>query len=211
VQWFERKAWDRPIDYLIKLPPLPATTELPRHHRAGVADESPSCRLPRHRVQSRLSGCLNFATTRIAPKKRPEIRHVHNDDHARAQFLLAGARAPVDVQPVHLGWRAAASQPSRRGGLFHEPQCSGAAHRSLVSIAVHLLGGAAILIGFMTRWAAALLILLCLGTAFGVHLPAGNMDNMMNFYKNLVMAGGFFYVINFGAGAISFDEGVAAR
>jgi putative oxidoreductase len=67
-----------------------------------------------------------------------------------------------------------------------------------VSIAVHLLGGAAILIGFMTRWAAALLILLCLGTAFGVHLPAGDMDNMMNFYKNLVMAGGFLYVINFG-------------
>ena len=32
------------------------------------------------------------------------------------------------------------------------------------------------------------------------------MDNMMNFYKNLVMAGGF-YVINFGAAAISFDEG----
>jgi putative oxidoreductase len=80
-----------------------------------------------------------------------------------------------------------------------------------VSIAVHLLGGAAILIGFMTRWAAALLILLCLGTAFGVHLPARDMDNMMNFYKSLVMAGGFFYVINFGAGAISFDEGVAAR
>jgi putative oxidoreductase len=62
----------------------------------------------------------------------------------------------------------------------------------------------------MTRWAAALLILLCLGTAFGVHLPAGDMDNMMNFYKNLVMAGGFLYVINFGAGTISFDEGVAA-
>ena len=80
-----------------------------------------------------------------------------------------------------------------------------------VSVAVHLLGGVVILIGFMTRWAAALLILLCLGTAFGVHLPPGDMDNMMNFYKNLVMAGGFLYVINFGAGTISFDEGVTAR
>jgi putative oxidoreductase len=80
-----------------------------------------------------------------------------------------------------------------------------------VSIPVHLLGGLAILVGYKTRWAAALLVLLCLGTAFGVHLPAGDMDNMMNFYKNLVMAGGFLYVINFGAGTISFDEGVAAR
>jgi putative oxidoreductase len=75
-----------------------------------------------------------------------------------------------------------------------------------VSIAVHLLGGAAILIGFMTRWAAALLILLCLGTAFGVHLPAGDMENMTHFYKNLVMAGGFLYVIAYGPGAMSFDK-----
>jgi putative oxidoreductase len=75
-----------------------------------------------------------------------------------------------------------------------------------VSIAVHLLGGIGILIGFMTRWAAALLILLCLGTAFGVHLPAGDMENMMNFYKNLVMAGGLLYVIAYGPGALSFDK-----
>jgi putative oxidoreductase len=75
-----------------------------------------------------------------------------------------------------------------------------------VSIAIHLLGGIAILVGFMTRWAAALLLLLCLGTAFGVHLPAGDMENMTHFYKNLVMAGGFLYVIAYGAGALSFDR-----
>jgi putative oxidoreductase len=75
-----------------------------------------------------------------------------------------------------------------------------------ISIAVHLLGGVGILVGFLTRWAAALLILLCLGTAFGVHLPAGDMDNMINFYKNLVMAGGLLYVIAFGPGAIAFDK-----
>jgi putative oxidoreductase len=79
-----------------------------------------------------------------------------------------------------------------------------------VSIAIHLLGGLAILVGFKTRWAAAVLILLCLGTAFGIHLPAGDMDNMVNFYKNLVMAGGFLYVIAFGAGAIAFDQGVTS-
>jgi putative oxidoreductase len=79
-----------------------------------------------------------------------------------------------------------------------------------VSIAIHLLGGIAVLVGFMTRWAAALLLLLCLGTAFGVHLPAGDMENMTHFYKNLVMAGGFLYVIAFGAGALSFDRATTA-
>jgi putative oxidoreductase len=77
-----------------------------------------------------------------------------------------------------------------------------------VSTAIHLLGGLAILVGFKTRRAAAVLVLLCLGTAFGVHLPAGGTENMINFYKNLVMTGGFLYVISFGAGAISIDEGM---
>ena len=73
------------------------------------------------------------------------------------------------------------------------------------SVALHLLAGTAILIGFKTRWAAALLALFCLATAFGVHLPAGDLDNMTHFYKNLVMAGGFLYVMSFGGGAFGID------
>jgi putative oxidoreductase len=60
-------------------------------------------------------------------------------------------------------------------------------------------------VGFKTRWAAALLALFSIGTAFGVHLPAGDLDNMIHFYKNLVITGGFLYVMAFGAGAISID------
>ena len=75
-----------------------------------------------------------------------------------------------------------------------------------ISIAIHLLGGLAILVGFKTRWAAAVLALFCLGTAFGVHLPAGDADNMIHFYKNLVMAGGFLYVVAYGAGGMSIDR-----
>lgn len=79
-----------------------------------------------------------------------------------------------------------------------------------ISIPVHLLGGLALLAGFYSRWAAALLALVCLGTAFGVHLPAGDQDNMIHFYKNLVMTGGFLYVIAFGPGGLSLDREVAA-
>lgn len=74
-----------------------------------------------------------------------------------------------------------------------------------ISIPIHLLGGLALLAGFYSRWAAALLALVCLGTAFGVHLPAGDQNNMIHFYKNLVMTGGFLYVIAFGPGALSLD------
>jgi putative oxidoreductase len=52
-----------------------------------------------------------------------------------------------------------------------------------ISIPVHLLGGLALLAGFYSRWAATLLVLVCLGTAFGVHLPAGDQHNMIHFYR----------------------------
>jgi putative oxidoreductase len=74
-----------------------------------------------------------------------------------------------------------------------------------ISIPIHLLGGMAVLVGFKARWAAALLALLSVATAFGVHLPIGDQDNMIHFYKNLVMTGGFLYVIAFDAGAVSID------
>ena len=78
-----------------------------------------------------------------------------------------------------------------------------------ISIPIHLIGGLALLVGFRTRWAAALLTLVCLGTAFGVHLPEGDSENMIHFYKNLVMAGGFIYVMTYGSGRIGIDKPTA--
>jgi putative oxidoreductase len=78
-----------------------------------------------------------------------------------------------------------------------------------ISIPVHLFGGLALLVSFYSRWAAALLALVCLGTAFGVHLPAGDQNNMIHFYKNLVMTGGFHYVIAFGPGGLSLNARAA--
>ena len=75
-----------------------------------------------------------------------------------------------------------------------------------ISVPINLLGGMALLVGFKTRWVAALLALLCVGTGFGVHLPIGDQANMINFYKNLVMAGGLLYVVAYGAGGISVDR-----
>jgi putative oxidoreductase len=75
-----------------------------------------------------------------------------------------------------------------------------------LSIPLHLLGGLALLVGLRTRWAAALLALLALGTAFFVHLPAGDPSNMLHFYKNLAIAGGLIYVIVNGSGGVSVER-----
>ena len=62
-----------------------------------------------------------------------------------------------------------------------------------------------VLVGFKIRWAAAALVVFSLGTGFCVHLVAGDFNNMIHFHKTLVMAGGFLYVMAYGAGAISID------
>jgi putative oxidoreductase len=66
-----------------------------------------------------------------------------------------------------------------------------------------------ILVGFQTRWVALVLAIFCLITGFGVHLPTGDPNDMVHFYKNLVMAGGFLYVFAYGAGALSVDSRTA--
>lgn len=75
-----------------------------------------------------------------------------------------------------------------------------------IVIIIELIGGLMILVGFQTRWVALVLALFCLVTGFAIHLPAGDLPNMINFYKNLVMAGGFLYVVAYGAGALSVDN-----
>jgi uncharacterized membrane protein YphA (DoxX/SURF4 family) len=42
-----------------------------------------------------------------------------------------------------------------------------------------------------------------------VHLPAGDQDNMIHFYKNLVMTGGFLYVIAFAPGGLGLSTRAA--
>jgi putative oxidoreductase len=76
-----------------------------------------------------------------------------------------------------------------------------------LAIIVELVGGILILVGFQTRWVALVPAIWCLVTGFAVHLPVGDVPNMINFYKNLVIAGGFLVVASYGPGGISVDQG----
>lgn len=92
--------------------------------------------------------------------------------------------------------------PRGTAGYFAQVNVPTADMAVWISVVIHLIGGLAILVGFKIRWAAAVLALFCLGTAVGVHLPAGETTHLL---KNVAMAGGFLYVVAFGAGAFSVD------
>ena len=99
-------------------------------------------------------------------------------------FIWAGYTKLFVFGPVGDGWL--------HGERAHA--ATGAWRRGLPSSS-NLLGGILLLIGYQTRWVALVLAIWCLVTGFAVHLPVGDQANMINFYKNLVMAGGFLFVV----------------
>ncbi len=79
-----------------------------------------------------------------------------------------------------------------------------------VGLAIELLGGLMLLVGFKTRWAALALALFSVVAAFFFHnywaMPeAQQMMQQLNFSKNLAIAAGLLGFAAFGAGRWSLD------
>jgi len=86
---------------------------------------------------------------------------------------------------------------------------------AVLTILVELGGGLAVLVGFLSRWAALALAVFCVLAAFIFHaywgVPADQvMGQQINFWKNISIAGGFLMLTAFGPGGISIDAKRAA-
>ena len=68
-------------------------------------------------------------------------------------------------------------------------------------IALKVLGGIALIVGFQTRWVAYAFAAFCVASGFLGHFPA----DMAGFWKNLAVAGGFLVLSVSGPGALSVD------
>jgi putative oxidoreductase len=79
------------------------------------------------------------------------------------------------------------------------------------TIAVELLGGLMLLVGWKARWAALAIFLFIIPATLIFHNPAGltgqeAQDQMINVMKNLAIMGGMLMVFAFGPGAWSLDR-----
>ena len=73
-------------------------------------------------------------------------------------------------------------------------------------IALELLGGLAIILGWQTRLVAFLLAGFCIVSAVLFHGNIGDQMQQIQFLKNLGLAGGFLFLVAHGAGAWSLDN-----
>lgn len=79
-----------------------------------------------------------------------------------------------------------------------------------IAIAVEVLGGLALILGFGTRWAALILAAFTVVAGVIFHnfwaLPADQQTvQQIMFMKNIAIAGGLLQVVAFGAGSFSVD------
>ncbi|VEB95819.1 Inner membrane protein yphA [Cedecea lapagei] len=82
---------------------------------------------------------------------------------------------------------------------------------AVIAVFMEVVAAILVIIGFFTRPLAILFVFYTLGTAFiGHHYwsMTGDavMPNMINFYKNISIAGGFLLLAVAGPGAISVDK-----
>ena len=78
------------------------------------------------------------------------------------------------------------------------------------AIAIELVGGVLLIIGWQARWAAAAIFLFLIPTTLIFHpfwaVTAGKQMETIQFMKNLCIMGGMLYVMAFGAGPLSVDN-----
>ena len=74
-----------------------------------------------------------------------------------------------------------------------------------VAVIVELGFGLLLVIGIQTRLVALVLAIWCVVTAVFFHTNFADQMQMINFLKNLMIAGGLLQIVHFGAGAVSVD------
>jgi putative oxidoreductase len=78
-------------------------------------------------------------------------------------------------------------------------------------IAAELLGGAAILAGFLTRWAALGLAVFTVLAGVLFHADIADQNQFIALMKNIAIAGGFLALYASGPGAFSVDAWLARK
>jgi putative oxidoreductase len=73
-------------------------------------------------------------------------------------------------------------------------------------IALEVLGGLAIIVGWQTRWVSLALAGFSILSAIIFHNNFSDQNEMANFMKNIAISGGFLFLFANGAGRWSLDN-----
>jgi putative oxidoreductase len=81
----------------------------------------------------------------------------------------------------------------------------------VLSMILEIVAGAALIVGYKTRYAALVLAVFALIATLFFHMDFSDMTQVGFFTKNLGIIGGLLYISTFGAGGYSIDANHATR
>ena len=108
-----------------------------------------------------------------------------------AIYLLSGF-SKLAAPAATIGYIASAGLPFAPLGLA-------------VAVAIEILGGAALILGYRTRIVAAVLAVFTVATALAFHNNLADQGQFIHFFKNIAMSGGLLQVVALGSGRFGLD------
>jgi putative oxidoreductase len=118
-------------------------------------------------------------------------------------YLILIGRVLLSIIFIQAGF----SKISGYAGTVEHMQAAGVPGALLpLVILTELGGGLCILLGLFTRWAAIALAGFCVLAGYLFHYQPGDMMQMINFAKNITIAGGFLVLAGAGPGALALDN-----
>jgi putative oxidoreductase len=81
----------------------------------------------------------------------------------------------------------------------------------VLAILAELGGGLSVLLGFLTRWGAAVLVLFMILATLIFHAEAGTMMQRAVLLEHVSITGGILLLVSYGAGRWSLDAARAAK
>ena len=74
------------------------------------------------------------------------------------------------------------------------------------AIVLEVIAPILIIVGYQVKISAALLSLFCIATAIIFHTDFSNQMQLVSFFKNIGLAGGFLFLVMYGAKDFSLDK-----
>ena len=129
---------------------------------------------------------------------------IQNEPAITSLFALVG-RVLLAAVFISAGW-AKLMDPSMTAGWMASAGIPYSDMLIWAVIAVELLGGLMVLVGFKARWAALAIAGFLVPTNIIFHSDFADQTQMMTFMKNAAIMGGMLMLVAHGAGAYSFDK-----
>ena len=125
-----------------------------------------------------------------------------------APYLILIGRLVLSIIFIQAGW----SKIFGYAGTVEHMNAAGVPGALLpLVILVELGGGLLVVLGLFTRYAAIALAGFCVLSAWFFHYQPGDMGQMINFMKNITIAGGFLVLAGSGPGACALDDWLNRR